>query len=141
MKDNHQNPPGSERRRNPRHKGVIVEYALVKVIKDNKEIELKSALIRDISVGGVSIFVDEHIEAGERLILKLYSAGVEIPIIAIGTVVWSIRSMELPHKNKFHFNLGIEFTQIDKKNQAQLERMIRIFEVLEHNPNDNVREI
>ena len=139
-KDEKDDAAESERRRYPRFRGVILEYDVVRIIEGRNEIALKAAMIRDISLGGVSMFVSEELAYGERIILKLYSVHFSDPVIAVGTVVWCRRA-ELPHKDKDFYHIGIEFFELDKKNQFLLEQMIRLFESLEHKPNLDIREL
>jgi len=131
----------NERRRHPRLRGVLGEYDLVRVVSGANQVNLKTAMIRDISLGGVSMFVDNELSPGERIILKLYSTHYPDQVIAVGTVVWSKKAEELPRKDKEFFHIGIEFFELDKKNQDQLERMIRFFESLEHKRNKDVRKL
>ena len=131
----------NERRRHPRFRGVILEYDVVRVMAGKNEIVLKAAMIRDLSLGGVSMFVGEELSPGERIILKLYSVHFPDQVIAVGTVVWCKKAVELPHKDKDFFHIGIEFFALDKKNQALLERMILLFDTLEHKPNPDIREL
>jgi len=131
----------NERRRSPRMRGVLLEYDVTRVVEGANEIRLKAAMIRDISLGGVSMFVAEDISAGERIILKLYSAHCADHVIAVGTVVWCRKAPDLPHKDKDFFHIGIEFFELDQKNQNLLERMIQLFDSLEHKPNNDAREL
>jgi len=136
-----ENNSENERRRHPRLRGVLLEYDVVRVVQGKSDIVLKAAMIRDISLGGVSMFVADELRPGERIILKLYSYHYPEQVIAVGTVVWCKKAVELPHKDKDYFHIGIEFFQLDKKNQALLERMIRLFDSLEHKPDPDVREL
>ncbi|HLF17775.1 MAG TPA: PilZ domain-containing protein [Candidatus Omnitrophota bacterium] len=130
-----------EKRRHRRYKGVILEYAIVKYAKNKDVADFKPALIRDVSIGGVSIFVDEQIDSDEQLILRLYSSQSNAPIMAIGKVVWSKLDQNLPHHGKKHFNLGIEIVDIDKRNKTQLDRMIQLFDTLERKHSDDITTI
>lgn len=134
--------PENERRRTQRFRGgVIVEYDVIEGEASKKEISLKPAMIRDIGLGGVSIFVHEELHSGARIILKLYSVHFNEPVVAVGTVVWS-RKAQLPHKGaKDFFDIGIEFFELDRKNQSLLQRMIEVFHSLERKPDSDARPL
>ena len=132
---------GQDKRRHRRYKGVIVEYAVFKYAKGNDAVNFKPALIRDVSLSGLSIFVDDTIETGEQLALRLYSSQSNIPIMAIGKVIWARQSQELPRRDKDHYNLGIEIVDIDNKNKMQLTKMISLFDMLERKEEDGTTTI
>lgn len=111
----HSAESGRERRKYPRVSGSVIEYSYVGV--DQYRI---TAFVKDISVGGVCIYVHENIEANTPLQLYIHLFGSEKPMETNGRVVWKRNSQFLKC-----YDLGIQFEEISSTDRARLERYIQ----------------
>ncbi|MEW6074992.1 MAG: PilZ domain-containing protein [Candidatus Omnitrophota bacterium] len=109
---------GVERRRYPRLRAAVIEYSFAE--KDSPQ---QSAFTRDVGAGGISIIVNEKIETGTILLLKIYLPSYNDPILTQGRVVWRNPSaFQLPHADRF--DLGIEFTEISEEDQQKISEYV-----------------
>lgn len=104
-----------EKRKFPRVKGAFVEYAY-----KEKEAYQGPAFIKDISAGGLCIFVTELLQATTSIHMKIYLMGHDEPLLARGRIVWQGK---LGYLN--YHDVGIEFTEISGDNKKRLEEYIR----------------
>lgn len=103
-----------DKRKYPRVKGAFVEYAL----KDNGVFQ-GPAFIKDISIGGLCIFVTEVLQQDALVDMKIYLMGYEEPILAQGRVVWQGKIGYL----NYH-DMGVEFTKLEDEDHKRLEDYI-----------------
>ena len=108
-----------ERRKAKRFNGTVIEYSL----KEKGPIK-ETTFIRNISLKGVSIVVGEEIEKGVVLYLNIYSAAAKTSIEVRGKVVWKVRSSYLIGSKLKHYDLGIEFIDINNDNGKQLAELL-----------------
>lgn len=76
---------------------------------------------KDISEGGVSFIVYERLAKGTKLNMQIQTPFDSLPIFAKGKVVW-IRDIGREHEKTFE--VGVEFTEIDSKDQKRLKMCI-----------------
>ncbi len=113
MQPNETGYTGKERRQFPRESIVVVEYALPGT--DAKLL----CFPRNISLGGVSIIVNEEIALNTVLNLFIYVPNKDAPVEIKGKVRWINDTFTLPHKK--HWILGIEFIEVDDATRKKLE--------------------
>ena len=111
--------PG-ERRKFPRlAASVDVEYNILK-----KKASLKQkTLSKNISAGGICLIVYEKIEPGTELALRFHLSDSDYNIKAKGRVVW-MSPFSVGSEQQERYDLGIEFTQIDKQAQEKIAQYI-----------------
>ena len=107
---------GKERRKYPRIQATFVEYSVIGEVA-SKEI---SSFTEDVSAGGICILSCEKIETDSLLSLKIYLPDGGGPIEAKGKVAWAGVSTFLSMEGRKHYDLGIEFIQIDEKDRLRI---------------------
>lgn len=111
------NYTGKERRRFPRESIVVVEY-----VPQGREEAKKLCFPRNISMGGLSIIVNEDLQLNTVLNLTLYLPKTNTPVEISGTIRWKNDILHTPYKN--HWILGIEFAGISEELQRKLSEEI-----------------
>ena len=106
----------TEQRRAQRVYASFVEYCRV----EDKSLKKFQAFTENISVSGICIFVNEEIKTNSLLFITIYLLDGSSPIETKGKVVWTRPSIFLHIKDEKHFDTGITFVQIDKKDQDRL---------------------
>ncbi len=86
---------------------IGVVYRLLKRQKRAKQIP---TLLKDISGGGVRIMVKEELKVGDLLDLEIQIPHLEIPVHAIGEVVWY---NNLRDDDREHGESGVRFRDIE----------------------------
>lgn len=110
-------PSGSERRKAKRFYASFVEYCHVGVGCSQKI----QAFAENISSTGVCILTNEEIQAQETLLISIYLLDGTKPIEAKGKVAWKRPSSFLSDMpDKKHFDVGIEFIDVNKEDQNKL---------------------
>ena len=98
---------------------VKVEYAVI-----GKYSEGVSSATKNISLGGICLFLDNIVDKGTILELKIFVLKEVNPIKAMGKVVW-IEEFVLGEADKRkHIEAGIEFTQIPDADRERLSQYI-----------------
>jgi len=117
-------PIDKEKRQTCRVKGAMVEYSTVEysIGVDNKE--TKTAFLKDLCSGGISMFVGEEIEVGTCLYLAIYLSSYKGPIMAKGEVIWLQDSVYLKKSSKKHYDVGIKFFEISDKNETAISQYV-----------------
>lgn len=110
---------GPERRKFLRLNAATIEYVVI-----GKGSSKDMSFTRDIGAGGVCIFVAENIKVGSLLALKIYLPRVEDPIEAKGKVVWRDISSFLSGQGRRHYDVGIEFCEIDKHKRKMIDKYV-----------------
>ncbi len=106
----------TERRKYKRVYAAFVEYSCIG--EDTlKEI---ASFTEDVSAGGICILASEEKEKDTLLSLKIYLPDRKDPIEAKGKVVWTRPSSFLKTKEKKHYDLGIEFVEIDEEDRKSI---------------------
>lgn len=85
-----------------------VEYSVI-----GKKEKKEAVAIRNISGGGMDIFVDKFMETGTMLDLVIIVLKDTNPVVAQGEVVWCKKTNIEDEKVKNSFETGIKFTDID----------------------------
>ena len=111
------NYSGRERRRFPRESIVVVEY-----VPQGREEAKKFCFPRNISLGGLSIIVNEDLPLNTVLLLTLYLPKTNTPIEVKGIIRWKKDILHTPHKK--HWIFGLEFTEIPEELQKKLSEEI-----------------
>jgi len=106
---------GRERRRFPRLPGASVEYS---ILEENTPI--KTTFTENISPVGVRLLVDEEIKINALLSLKIYLPGSKDAIEAKGRIVWTRLSSFLSRGKRKHYDLGMEFVEIDESDREKI---------------------
>lgn len=111
---------GVERRKTPRVSAEIeVHYEVV----SNDANKKRSALSKDISLGGIGIGLTEKLFPGTILELQFNLPQNEKTIIAQGEIVWIKEASGNPGaegNDKKLFNAGIKFIKVDPEDEAVL---------------------
>ena len=100
-----------ERRRGHRVSGALVDY----YFEGQGASAAKNAFIKDVCIYGIGIYTSEAVEIGKKIGLNIFLFGDDLPIKAIGRVVWQKRGDYLGY-----FNVGIEFIEMSDKHQKIL---------------------
>ena len=106
---------GKERRKFPRLRAASVEYSPVK----KKSLE-KTVFARDLGLNGICIVVSEKLKINTILSLKIYLPDRNTPIEVKGKVVRVSESSFLSSDRRKHYDLGIEFVEIDQKDWQRI---------------------
>ena len=101
-----------ERRRSPRISGAGAE---VEYFADRNKASVARALVKDICIHGICIYMPEIIGAKETISMKIFLPGSEAPIRAQGAVVWYSAG-----KNSNCYNVGIVFEKISQEDREKL---------------------
>jgi len=117
-----------ERRKHPRFSlNLPVEYW--------QTVDSKShpGRTKDISEGGILLYLPEEIEIGKNLRLKLFiDSGFDfISIEALVEVVWK----ELSWGDNEEHRIGVKFIDISEKDMANLKKFLNCLMDLKNNPN------
>ena len=109
-----------ERRRFVRlNASVKVEYAII-----GKTGEELSSTTKNISMGGICLFVDKAVDKGVILELKIFVLESILPIQAKARVVW-LEEFDMGEDDKAsHIEIGLEFTKISDTDRQRLSKYI-----------------
>jgi c-di-GMP-binding flagellar brake protein YcgR len=112
---------GSERRRFVRMPvSIPIKYSFPKKIEN-----IKAAKIKDISIGGACLVINEKLNIKTNICLEIKTADNSAPILARGEVVWIKESVETQDSEGIrHFSIGIEFKDILSKDRERLSKFI-----------------
>ena len=108
--------PKRERREFPRLKSAFVDYAPIGKVT-SEEI---SSLTENVSAKGICIFVPKEIKRDTLLSLKIYLPDGRGAVKAKGKVVWTKASDFLSVGERRHYDLGIEFVEIDDNDRERI---------------------
>jgi len=113
---------GSERRRFVRIPATTpIRYSFPK-----KTGHVKAAKIKDVSIGGICIVINEKLSLKSDLCLEIAAAGNPNPIFAKGEVIWIKEAAESrDNEGVRYFNIGVEFKDILPKDRERLSIFIR----------------
>ena len=106
--------PGMERRKYPRIKGDMVEYAFYPSGPFKEP-----AFIKDLSIGGICLYVSEALGLDTILYLRIYISGREIMISAKGKVIWRGKA-----EGTQNYYAGIQFQEMKREDKDQLSKYI-----------------
>ena len=110
---------GIERRRYPRIHATFVEYSPIREI-----IPQKKSFTENVSPGGICFLVDEEIGVNTLLSLKIYLPDNRDAIEAKARVVWTKVSSFLSVEKRKHYDLGLEFVEIDENDRQRIWQYI-----------------
>ena len=110
---------GIERRKYPRIHATFVEYSPIGEI-----IPQKKSFTENVGPGGICFLVDEEIKLKTHLSLKIYLPDSQEVIEAKGKVVWTKASSFLSVGKGNHYDLGLEFVEIDEYDQQRIWQYI-----------------
>ncbi|MFH1858461.1 MAG: PilZ domain-containing protein [Candidatus Omnitrophota bacterium] len=79
----------------------------------------QSALMKDISAGGVCLRTEEFIGVGSKLVLELYLPSFGETHTMVGKVVWN---RELPNISRHE--VGVQFTDLSEDIQNRIQRFV-----------------
>jgi len=109
--------PKDERRQHTRIFGSVIEYSYVDLMD-----YCSTAFVKDISLGGICIYVHEDIPERTQLLLFVHLFENEMPVETKGEVVWKKNS------NYFNcFDIGIKFIDISLRGKEELTKYIKRF--------------
>lgn len=116
-----------ERRRNIR----VNDYAGINYQIANEQRRL-GCRNKDISEGGISYFLNEHLKIGTFLKLWVYLSDAEEPVFVLGKLVWqkTLSGIEFP------FEAGVEFKMIEEVTRHRLRNYL---DTVYHNKKQNFR--
>ena len=113
---------GSERRRFVRMPAVIpIKYSFSKRTEN-----IKVAKIKDISIGGICMIINEKLNIKTNICLEIAATDDSAPIRAKGEVIWIKENGEAwDNEGIRHFNIGVEFKDVLSKDRERLSKFIR----------------
>lgn len=91
---------------------------------DDKQNNLILTHTDNIGVGGVCVAVKQALEMFSPVKLELDLLDLEDHIRCTGKVVWSVQRAEVDKKKQLFYDIGIEFVNIDKRDQERLGKVI-----------------
>jgi len=106
---------GNERRKYLRLRASIVEYVPI-----GKTSTKELTFTENIGGGGIRILASEALEVDTLLSLKIYLSSAQAPIEVKGRIVWVEPSSFLDKQGQKHYDVGIEFVEIDNKNRQAI---------------------
>jgi len=124
MDENQDGPSEMDKRKTRRVKGAVVEYSNVEYSIGDEGASKKIAFLKDLSSGGLAMFVTEPVEEGLELYLMIYLSGPETPIMAKGEVVWQQKSNYMKDASTKHYDVGIKFLEINDHNSSIVAQYI-----------------
>ena len=112
-----------EKRKFPRFCAVVdVVYT-----RRNAFDETNISFTKDISKGGIRIFVYEDFKCGDLLDLKIHLPRNDEPITAIGKITWIQKLPGDKTTEKEKFETGIEFMKINLEEKKKLDKYLISF--------------
>lgn len=117
MSSQDKNPRSREQRQHRRISGSIIEYSYVQA-----DPVRTVAFMKDLSLGGVCIYLNDQLAAKTPLRLWIHHFGDETPIEAAGEVVW-----QRPSNFMNCYDTGIKFTELKHAQKEKLDDFIRTF--------------
>jgi len=124
MDENQDGPSEMDKRKTRRVKGAVVEYSNVEYSISDETSSKKVAFLKDLSSGGLAMFVTEPIEKGSELYLTIYLSGPEGPIMAKGKVMWQQNSSYMKGASTKHYDVGIKFLDINDENKSNVAKYV-----------------
>ena len=106
----------SDRRKFPRIRGALVEYALS---QDGPY--QQPAFIKDISIGGVCIYLREQLQKDINLYLKIHFENSMSPIEVKGKLAWQSKSSYI-----HYFDVGIQFFELSDEASQQISEYVSV---------------
>lgn len=92
---------------------IAVEYYIIE-----QKSYFKKSFTNDISLGGLSLIVNEELKKGTFLFLHIHLPDGRYPIDVKGKVIW--RQEQLGDKNKKEYRLGTSFVEISTNSRQRL---------------------
>ena len=111
---------GQDRRRFPRLRACIVEYAPV-----GKSLPQEMCFSENISAGGICIFISDDLNVDALLALKIFLPYNDGPLKAKGRIIWRKESSFMGKRGVENYDIGIEFTEIDEEDRKSIAAYIR----------------
>ena len=114
---------GLNRRKFPR-----VSYPCLVVIRDDGKNDDKNNVIlthtENVGVGGVCVVLKQDIKMFSTVDLELDLLDLGDHICCNGKVVWNVQRQRGATEKPLFFDIGIEFINIDFKDQERLEKIV-----------------
>lgn len=110
-------PKNKDQRKHHRISGSVIEYSYVQA-----DPVRTIAFMKDLSLGGVCIYLNDELPVQTTLQLWIHHFGHETPIEAKGEVVW-----QRPSHFMNCFDTGIKFTELKHTEKEKLEDFIHSF--------------
>jgi Tfp pilus assembly protein PilZ len=107
---------GPEHRKAKRVYASFVEYCRA----EDTSSKTYQAFVENVSALGVCMFVNEAITVGTVLSLTIFLLDGSAPITVQGKAVWARPSVFVTSKEKLHFDVGVEFTDISEEDRDRL---------------------
>lgn len=117
MTSEEKKPKNKDQRQHQRISGSVIEYSYVQA-----DPVRTIAFMKDLSLGGVCIYLNDELPAHTLLQLWIHHFGDETPIEAKGKVVW-----QRPSHFMNCFDTGIKFTELKHAEKEKLEDFIQSF--------------
>jgi len=101
---------------------VRIQWPIIVQYKTLEEPYTKDQIVgTDISERGVSFISYERLSKGTKLDMQIQVPFDSMPIFAKGKIVW-VRNLGEEHKKTFE--VGLEFTEVDTRDQKRLKTYI-----------------
>ncbi len=111
--------------REERRKHIRLKTKLSTSYKDARSGKMRRALTKNIGAGGLCLLTEEYLAPGTRLVLELQLSDRPKAIQCQVEVIWSqpLAAGQGVYQNE----MGVEFVQIDPKEQTLLTQYARIY--------------
>jgi len=112
---------GLDRRRFPR----VVYPSLIVVgsgDKDDKDVILTHT--ENVGVGGMCVILKKNVKVFSSVEIELDLLDLSNHIKCHGKIVWNVQRKDSEKKKPLSYDVGIEFQDLNKKEQARLEAIV-----------------
>jgi Tfp pilus assembly protein PilZ len=114
---------GANRRKFPR-----VNYPCLVVIAgpdSNQELPAILTHTENVGIGGVCVILKDNVKISTPVEVEIDLMDLDQHIKCHGKVVWNVQRRGDDKKKPFFYDIGIEFTDIDKKEQQRIDEIVR----------------
>lgn len=113
---------GTDRRKFPR----VIYPCMVKVISADGPQQYILTHTENIGQGGLCVTLKNEIKLFTPVELEVDLLGIEEHIYPKGKVVWNVRRKSIEKIKPMFYDIGIEFTEISKRDQSYLRETIQL---------------
>ena len=112
---------GMNRRKFPR----VIYPCLITLRQDMGEMDVILTHTENIGIGGVGVIVKKSLKMFAPVELEIDLLDTEDHVKCHGKIVWSIRRKNDEKVKPLFYDIGIEFNNINPKDQQRLDQVIR----------------
>ena len=112
---------GMNRRKFPR----VTYPCLITLRQDMGEVDVILTHTENIGIGGVGVIIKKSLKMFAPVELEIDLLDTEDHVKCQGKIVWSIRRKSEETIKPLYYDIGIEFNNINPKDQERLDQVIR----------------